>query len=45
MTNEWRDELLGQLDFYWEAHLWPRLAGLVDDEYWWEPVGRAWSPA
>lgn len=43
MTNEWRDELLGQLDFYWEAHFWPRLAGLTDDEYWWEPAGRGWS--
>lgn len=43
MTDEWRDELLDQLDFYWEAHLWPRMAGLTDDEYWWEPAGRAWS--
>src|SRR5690554_5406297 len=39
----WRADLLDQLDFYWEAHLWPRLAGLSDEEFWWEPVGGAWS--
>jgi hypothetical protein len=26
-----------QLGFYWDAHLWPRLQGLTDEEYW-EPV-------
>ncbi len=30
--------LVDQLAFYWEAHLWPRLAGLTDEEYLWEPV-------
>ncbi|GAA2795332.1 DinB family protein [Saccharopolyspora taberi] len=39
----WRDELVGQLDFYWEQHLWPRLEGLTDDEYLWEPVEGCWS--
>ncbi|CAM03489.1 DinB family protein [Saccharopolyspora erythraea NRRL 2338] len=39
----WRHELLGQLDFYWEHHLWPRLDGLTDDEYFWEPVEGCWS--
>jgi len=25
--------LLGeQLDFYWNAHFWPRIQGLTDDE-------------
>jgi hypothetical protein len=32
-----------QLGFYWDNHLWPRLQGLTDDEYFWEPVDRAWS--
>jgi len=32
-----------QLGFYWDAHLWPRLQGLADDEYLWEPVPDAWS--
>lgn len=43
MTSTWGKELLGQLEFYWNAHLWPRLDGLTDDEYFWEPVGGCWS--
>lgn len=43
MTRTWGTELLGQLEFYWNAHLWPRLDGLSDDEYFWEPVGGCWS--
>jgi hypothetical protein len=35
--------LVDQLRFYWDAHLWPRLAGLGDDEYFWEPVVACWS--
>jgi len=43
MTTTVRDLLLGQVEFYWDAHLWPRLQGLTDDEYLWEPVDGAWS--
>jgi hypothetical protein len=32
-----------QLGFYWDAHLWPRLQGLTDEEFFWEPVDGAWS--
>jgi hypothetical protein len=32
-----------QLGFYWDAHLWPRLQGLTDEEYIWEPVDGSWS--
>ncbi len=32
-----------QLEFYWNVHLWPRLAGLSDDELFWEPAPGAWS--
>lgn len=39
----WRDELLAQLDFYWEQSLWPRLAGLTDDEFFWQPVPNCWT--
>lgn len=39
----WGDELRRQLEFYWDMHLWPRLQGLTDDEYWWEPVSGCWS--
>lgn len=34
----WTQRLIGQLDFYWEAHLAPRLVGLTDEEYFWEPA-------
>jgi hypothetical protein len=43
MTDIWRTELLEQVEFYWNAHLWPRLQGLTDEEYFWEPVGGCWS--
>lgn len=43
MTTTWRDLLLDQLDFYWQAHLRPRLEGLSDHEYLWEPVDGAWT--
>lgn len=43
MTDIWRTELLEQLEFYWNAHLWPRLQGLTDEEYFWEPVDGCWS--
>jgi hypothetical protein len=32
-----------QLGFYWDRTLWPRLRGLTDHEYLWEPVEGAWS--
>lgn len=35
--------LLDQLDFYLQAHLFPRLAGLGDEEFFWEPVPDCWS--
>lgn len=41
--ERWGAVLVGQLEFYWEAHFRPRLDGLTDDEYFWEPVGGAWS--
>jgi hypothetical protein len=35
--------VIEQLEFDWDAHLWPRLEGLTDDEYLWEPVDGAAS--
>jgi hypothetical protein len=32
-----------QLGFYWDSSLWPRLQGLTDEEFFWEPVPGAWS--
>lgn len=40
---DWHGELLSQLVFYWEQSLRPRLDGLTDEEYLWEPVSGCWS--
>src|ERR1700742_1694961 len=32
-----------QLDWHWTQQLRPRLDGLTDDEYFWEPVGDCWT--
>jgi hypothetical protein len=36
-------ELVEQLDFHWKFHLRPKLDGLTDDEYFWEPVAGCWN--
>lgn len=43
MATTLRTLLADQIDFYWQVHLWPRLQGLTDAEYLWEPVEGAWS--
>jgi hypothetical protein len=43
MPVDWRAELAAQLDFYWEQQFRPRLVGLTDEEYFWEPVPGCWS--
>src|SRR5580700_10010320 len=43
MDLDWNAELMGQLDSHWDNQLRPRLDGLVDDEYFWEPVPGCWS--
>ncbi len=40
---EWTELLSQQLRWHWEAHLRPRLDGLTDDEYFWEPVPGCWN--
>lgn len=40
---EWNERLLEQLTFHWEYQARPRLDGLTDDEYLWEPVPGAWN--
>jgi hypothetical protein len=37
------EQLAGQLDWHWRTHLRPRLDGLTDEEYFWEPVPGMWS--
>jgi hypothetical protein len=43
MDIDWTTELLAQLEWHWEHQLRPRLAGLTDEEYFWEPVPGCWN--
>lgn len=43
MESNWNSDLRAQLEFHWTQQLRPRLDGLTDDEYFWEPVPDAWS--
>ena len=43
MSNERTEQLSLQLDWYWDAMLRPRLDGLGDDEYFWEPAPGCWT--
>jgi len=43
MSIDWNDELAEQLDSHWRSQLRPRLDGLTDEEYFWEPVPGMWS--
>jgi len=36
-------ELADQLDWHWQHQLRPRLDGLTDDEYFWQPVPDCWT--
>jgi hypothetical protein len=36
-------QLADQLDWHWRNQLRPRLDGLTDDEYFWEPVPDCWT--
>ena len=40
---DWTTQLADQLDWHWHAQLRPRLDGLTDEEYRWEPVRGAWN--
>jgi hypothetical protein len=43
MDPDWNAELVRQLEGHWEHQLRPRLDGLTDEEYFWEPVPGCWS--
>jgi hypothetical protein len=40
---DWNAELVEQLHLHWTTQLRPRLDGLTDDEYFWEPVDGCWT--
>jgi hypothetical protein len=43
MDIDWNAALVDQLDRHWQHQLRPRLDGLTDDEYFWEPVAGCWN--
>lgn len=43
LAVDWTHELADQLRWHWDHHLRPRLDGLTDDEYFWEPVPGCWN--
>ena len=44
MTDvDWNVQLAEQLDVHWRGQLRPRLDGLTDEEYRWEPVAGCWN--
>ncbi|MEU0883531.1 DinB family protein [Lentzea sp. NPDC005914] len=40
---DWNKQLTDQLEFHWKVQARPRLEGLTDDEYFWEPVPDVWT--
>jgi hypothetical protein len=43
MDVDWNAELLDQLEWHWQHQLRPRLDGLTDHEYLWQPVPGCWT--
>lgn len=42
-ATDWTRELVEQADWHWRSAARPRLVGLSDEEYLWEPVAGCWS--
>jgi len=40
---DWTHDLAEQLDWHWRSNLRPRMDGLTDEEYHWEPVPGMWG--
>ena len=40
---DWTRELTDQLEWHWDNQLRPRLDGLTDAEYFWQPVDGCWT--
>lgn len=41
--TDWPQRLIDQPDWHWQRQLRPRLAGLTDEEYFWEPLVGCWN--
>ncbi|MBB3663778.1 MULTISPECIES: DinB family protein [Prauserella salsuginis group] len=42
-AGTWNAVLRDQITWHWDNQLRPRLGGLTDDEYFWEPAPGAWN--
>ncbi|NIK56003.1 DinB family protein [Kribbella shirazensis] len=40
---DWNGEMVEQIESHWRTRLRPRLDGLTDDEYFWQPVAGCWT--
>jgi len=43
MDIDWGAEVVDQLESHWRDQLRPRMEGLTDDEYFWQPVADCWT--
>jgi hypothetical protein len=43
MGIDWNAEVVDQLESHWQHQLRPRLDGLTDGEYFWQPVPGCWT--
>jgi hypothetical protein len=43
MSIDWNGEVVDQIETHWQQRLRPRLDGLSDDEYFWQPVPECWT--
>jgi hypothetical protein len=43
LARGWNETLRDQLDFHYRHLVRPRIEGLTDEEYFWEPVPHCWS--
>jgi hypothetical protein len=43
MDVAWNEELVDHLESHWQHRLRPRLDGLSDEEYFWQPVPDCWT--
>ena len=43
MSDGLKRALLGQWDYKWRVRIRPRMDGLTDEEFWWEPAPDCWT--
>jgi hypothetical protein len=43
MHVDWSAEVVDQVESHWRHQLRPRLDGLTDDEYFWQPIPGCWT--